>query len=55
LGKVGPGTVNEAVKTISPEEAARLERVENKPSLDEILNLHDFEVWNLHGAQGRVR
>ncbi|KIM31492.1 hypothetical protein M408DRAFT_21517 [Serendipita vermifera MAFF 305830] len=44
LGKVSPGTVAKVAKTVSPEEAARLERIKNKPPLDEILNLHDFET-----------
>jgi L-lactate dehydrogenase (cytochrome) len=29
---------------ITDEEKARLERFENRPALEEILNLHDFEV-----------
>lgn len=29
---------------ITDEEKARQERISNRPPLDEILNLHDFEV-----------
>jgi hypothetical protein len=41
---VKPDTVEKVVVEITDEEKARQERVANRPSLDEILNLHDFEV-----------
>jgi len=41
---VEPDTVEKVEVVITDEEKARQERVANKPSLDEILNLHDFEV-----------
>ncbi|KAJ7284155.1 FMN-dependent dehydrogenase-domain-containing protein [Mycena rebaudengoi] len=43
LGPVKPDTVEKVVVEITDEEKARQERVANRPSLDEILNLHDFE------------
>ncbi|KAF9268554.1 hypothetical protein L218DRAFT_917391 [Marasmius fiardii PR-910] len=43
LGPVEPDTVEKVEVVITDEEKARLERVEQKPTLDEILNLHDFE------------
>ncbi|KAF5321049.1 hypothetical protein D9619_001671 [Psilocybe cf. subviscida] len=44
LGPVEPDTVEKVEVVITDEEKARLERVENRPPLDEILNLHDFEA-----------
>ena len=32
---------------VTDEEKARLERIANRPSLSEILNLHDFEVGRI--------
>ncbi|KAJ7437799.1 FMN-dependent dehydrogenase-domain-containing protein [Mycena galericulata] len=43
LGPVEPDTVEKVVVEITDEEKARQERVSNRPPLDEILNLHDFE------------
>ncbi|THU80867.1 hypothetical protein K435DRAFT_735920 [Dendrothele bispora CBS 962.96] len=43
LGPVQPDTVEKVEVETTDEEKARLERVENKPALAEILNLHDFE------------
>ncbi|KAG7091144.1 hypothetical protein E1B28_010198 [Marasmius oreades] len=43
LGPVEPDTVEKVEVVITDEEKARLERAEHKPTLDEILNLHDFE------------
>ncbi|KAK7054135.1 FMN-dependent dehydrogenase-domain-containing protein [Favolaschia claudopus] len=43
LGPVEPDTVEKVVVEITDEEKARQERVSNRPSLEEILNLHDFE------------
>ncbi|KAK7472416.1 hypothetical protein VKT23_000530 [Stygiomarasmius scandens] len=43
LGPVEPDTVEKVEVKITDEEKARLERMENKPNLAEILNLHDFE------------
>lgn len=44
LGPVEPDTVEKVVVEITDEEKARQERISNRPPLDEILNLHDFEV-----------
>ena len=44
LGPVEPDTVEKVEVKITDEEKARLERFSNRPPLDEILNLHDFEV-----------
>jgi L-lactate dehydrogenase (cytochrome) len=41
---VEPDTVEKVEIQITDEEKARLARAEGKPGLDEILNLHDFEV-----------
>ncbi|KAJ7498585.1 FMN-dependent dehydrogenase-domain-containing protein [Mycena latifolia] len=43
LGAVEPDTVEKVVVEITDEERARQERITNRPPLDEILNLHDFE------------
>ncbi|KAJ7594884.1 FMN-dependent dehydrogenase-domain-containing protein [Mycena floridula] len=43
LGAVDMKTVEKVEVVVTDEEKARLERVQNRPSLDEILNLHDFE------------
>ncbi|KAJ7768469.1 FMN-dependent dehydrogenase-domain-containing protein [Mycena metata] len=43
LGPVDLETVEKVVVEITDEEKARQERVSNRPPLDEILNLHDFE------------
>ncbi|KAJ7793586.1 FMN-dependent dehydrogenase-domain-containing protein [Mycena olivaceomarginata] len=43
LGPVEPDTVEKVVVEITDEEKARQERISNRPPLDEILNLHDFE------------
>lgn len=48
LGPVEPDTVEKVVVEITDEEKARQERISNRPPLDEILNLHDFEV-RFHG------
>ena len=44
LGAVDPGTVQKVEVEVTDAEKQRLERVANRPSLSEILNLHDFEV-----------
>lgn len=44
LGPVEPHTSQEYEVKITAEEKARQERVSKRPPLDEILNLHDFEV-----------
>lgn len=44
LGPVDMGTVAKEEKEEDPEEAARLERVENKPLLSQCYNLFDFEA-----------
>ncbi|EDR09093.1 uncharacterized protein LACBIDRAFT_296363 [Laccaria bicolor S238N-H82] len=44
LGLVEPSTVEKVQVKITDEEKARQERVANRPPLDEILNLHDFEA-----------
>jgi L-lactate dehydrogenase (cytochrome) len=41
---VEPDTAEKVVVEITDEEKARQERISNRPPLDEILNLHDFEV-----------
>jgi L-lactate dehydrogenase (cytochrome) len=38
------GTVQQEEKEEDPDEAARLERVEQKPLLSQCYNLHDFEA-----------
>ncbi|KAJ7682434.1 FMN-dependent dehydrogenase-domain-containing protein [Mycena polygramma] len=43
LGPVEPDTVEKVVVEITDEEKARQQRISNRPPLDEILNLHDFE------------
>ena len=45
MGPVEPGTVEAVEVTTTDEEKARLQRVAARPSLSEILNLHDFEVY----------
>ncbi|KAM5543001.1 hypothetical protein V8D89_003385 [Ganoderma adspersum] len=44
LGAVDPGTVTKVEVEVTDAEKQRLERVANRPSLSEILNLHDFEA-----------
>lgn len=44
LGPVDLDTVEKVEAKITDQEKARLERFSNRPPLDEILNLHDFEV-----------
>ena len=44
LGRVDPNTVEKVELMITNQEKTRLERFSNRPPLDEILNLHDFEV-----------
>ena len=44
LGRVEPDTVEKVEVQVSEEELARQKRIEAKPPLSEILNLHDFEV-----------
>lgn len=44
LGPVQPDTVEKVEIQITDEEKERFERIERRPSLSEILNLHDFEV-----------
>lgn len=39
-----PDTVEKVEVIITDVEKARLERIEHRPSLDEVLNLHDFEA-----------
>nr|GAT45009.1 predicted protein [Mycena chlorophos] len=43
LGEVEPDTVQKVVVEVTDEEKARQQRMANRPSLEEILNLHDFE------------
>lgn len=47
LGDVEPDTVEKVVITITDEEKARRERMSARPDLDQILNLHDFEVTHM--------
>jgi L-lactate dehydrogenase (cytochrome) len=44
LGAVDAATVKKVVVTVTDAERARQERLALVPPLDEILNLHDFEV-----------
>jgi L-lactate dehydrogenase (cytochrome) len=44
LGDVDMGTVEQVVKQVDPEEAGRLERVAQKPLLEQCYNLLDFEA-----------
>ena len=44
LGPVEEGTAVKVEVNVTAQERARLERVEARPPLSEILNLHDFEV-----------
>ncbi len=44
MGGVDLDTVEKVVIKITDEEKARQERVNQRPPLSEILNLHDFEV-----------
>ena len=44
LGSVDLDTVEKVEVVIKDEEKARLERLNSRPALSEILNLHDFEV-----------
>lgn len=44
LGVVDPSTVEKAETELTDADKARLQRAENRPPLQQILNLHDFEV-----------
>jgi hypothetical protein len=44
LGVVEPGTAHMVEVKVSDEEKARRDRMQARPSLSTILNLHDFEV-----------
>lgn len=44
LGPVNPETVVKVDVVVTDEEKARQERMQLRPPLTEILNLHDFEV-----------
>jgi len=44
LGPVQPDAIETVEAVITDEEKARQERISNRPPLNEILNLHDFEV-----------
>jgi len=44
LGPVDQSTVAKVKVEVTDQEKARLKRVETRPPLSEILNLHDFEV-----------
>ena len=44
LGSVDLATVEKVIVQITDEEKARQQRMDARPSLDAILNLHDFEV-----------
>ena len=52
LGAVDPNTVIKVVKEVTAEEKKRQELIAARPSLDEIVNLHDFEVstWLLQDS-----
>lgn len=38
------GTVEQEAKEVDPDEAGRLERIAQKPLLEQCYNLHDFEA-----------
>lgn len=44
LGGIDPATVTKVEKVVSEAEKQRQVLLANRPPLDEILNLHDFEV-----------
>ena len=44
MGDVDMGTVEQVIKTVDAEEAGRLERVAQKPLLEQCYNLLDFEA-----------
>lgn len=44
LGAVDMGTVEKEEEEVDPDEAARLERMERKPILEQCYNLMDFEA-----------
>lgn len=44
LGVIDASTVEQTVKEVSAEEKRRLELMAARPPIDNILNLHDFEV-----------
>lgn len=48
LGPVDLDTVEKVEVKITDAEKARQERIAARPSLDEILNLHDFEVCSCY-------
>ena len=52
LGAVDMGTVEKVEVQITDAEKARLERMENRPSLDQVLNLHDLEVGTFVSVSG---
>ena len=54
LGPVDQSTVTKVKVEITDEERARLKRVESRPPLSKILNLHDFEVDSTHSFADRV-
>lgn len=44
IGSIDPNTVVKVVKQITEEDKRRQALMDSRPPLDEILNLHDFEV-----------
>lgn len=54
LGPADQSTVAKVEVHVTDEERARLKRVEARPPLSEILNLHDFEVNSVHLQGPRV-
>src|SRR5260221_7631916 len=54
LGSVEPHTAETIEVNITDDEVARRERMSNRPPLDEILNLHDFEVSFQHLPRMRI-
>lgn len=47
LGPVDASTVAKVIKEVSEEDKRRQKYIEARPSIDTIVNLHDFEVRNL--------
>lgn len=54
LGPVDQSTVEKVTVEMTDEEKARLKKMEARPPLSEILNLHDFEVNPILGSADPV-
>ena len=47
IGPIDPNTVAKVIKEVTEEDKRRQALMDARPPLDEILNLHDFEVSSL--------